>query len=84
MPSRFEQLHLRQDPLLASAHVLARSHCAQPTGIRQHGDEQRSLRCVESARGDAEKPLRRRLHAEYTWTKLGDVQIHLEDALLRP
>jgi hypothetical protein len=56
----------------------------EPLRIRQYGREQGSIGDVELRGARAEVLARRRLDAEYAGPELGDIEVHLENALLRP
>src|SRR5262245_20039412 len=76
--------HLGQDPRLTAAHIRARCAHATSLRVRQRRREQRAFGCIESRCWFSVVRLRRSFDAVDPITELGDVEVNLENPLLRP
>src|SRR5690348_5423228 len=79
-----EMADLREDPLLLPQHEARRPRDVPAHRVRQHGREQRRLARREACRRLVIEAAGGCLDAVDTAAELGDVEIDLEDALLRP
>src|ERR1700683_53081 len=76
--------HLLQGPVALCQNVARRCIDLEAQRIGQYDREQRALLACEARGGLVEEVARGRLDAVNAATELHDVQVHLEDALLRP
>ena len=79
-----EVRHLLEGPVALGEHIAGRRIDVQAPRIGQHHREQRALRARQPQRALMEEVARGGLDAVDAAAELDDVQIHLEDALLRP
>src|SRR5215471_5137858 len=79
-----ELAYLALDPFGMVHHVRRGPVGVQLLRARQHRGKQRRFACAERCRVLVEELLRRGLRAVDTIAELGDVEVDLEDAPLRP
>ena len=79
-----QRLHLTEDPVAPLQDITRRRRRRSMLGIRQHRREDRGVASRQARGRPVKKALGRRLGAIGSITELGDVQIDLEDAPLRP
>src|ERR1700735_5088771 len=79
-----ERAHLSQNPVAPLGDIARRPIGMQAIGVRQERSQHSRLARRQARGGDVKKFLCGRFHAINAWAELRNVEISLEDALLRP